>query len=294
MELRHLKYFLMVSKMKNYTHAAQNLHISQPAVTNAIKHLESEVGVKLLNRNTKRVTLTAQGEVFAERVENIMSQLYESVVEIKEMTNQIKLGLPPIIGAYLFPDIFTESKKVFNDFELTITEKGSLATLKMIEQGELDIGIIILPKNTASIDCIPLIRDEIKVCLSESHSLSHEAKIDFSMLKKEQIIIMTNEFVHNKIFYELCSSYNFMPNIILTTNKLNTVKSLIEKGVGLSLLMNLFVSDNPLIVKKPLTKSIEVTIGIVWKKNRYLSNGSTQFIDFIYSYFLAKSELPQK
>ncbi|MBO8168736.1 MAG: LysR family transcriptional regulator [Thermoanaerobacteraceae bacterium] len=286
MELRQLEYFYMVSKLKNFTHAAEKLHVSQPSVTNSINKLEEELGVQLLDRNTKRVSLTSQGKIFFKRVEKILQGINEAVSEIKNFDKgTIKLGLPPIIGAYLFPSIFLEFKKVYPYLELQVFEEGSLSTRTMLEKGQLDLGIIILPDHSEILNTIPLINEQIVVCLPPNHRLSQEKIISFSQLSNEKFILLRESYFHRKAILNECLKHGFSPNIVFSSNQIETVKALVASSIGISFLMCMAVNDNQKIIKVPLAEPIEISIGLAWKKDKHLSKASKTFIDFVRNYF---------
>ncbi len=289
MELRHLEYFHKVGKHKNFTHAAHSLHVSQPTVTNAVNQLEEELGVKLLYRNTKVVSLTHQGELFHKRVESILEEIQSSVDEVRQSNSKIKLGLPPMIGARVFPSIYLEIKNRFPGIDVEVMEKGSVSTCELLETGELDLGLIILPTNSNSLNMIPLIEEEIMVCMHPEHSLAKEKTICFSQLKHESFVALSEDFLHRKIMEEECEKHDFTPPIIFESHEVSTVKELVANGLGISLFMKLIVANRPDIVQVPLTQKVKLHIGIAWKKNKHLSQNCQQFIDYSESYFTGVS-----
>ena len=113
MELRQLEYFQMASRLKNITRAAERLRVSQPNITVAIKKLEAELGIQLFDRSQKQLSLTPEGTVFLGRVEVALRNIQDAVLEVNDykqlQKGTIKIGIPPMMGAYLFPKIFSSS-----------------------------------------------------------------------------------------------------------------------------------------------------------------------------------------
>ena len=102
MELRQLEYFLMVSDLASFTRAAERLYVSQPAVTNAVRSLEEELGIQLLDRSQRKVTLTAEGKIFYRHIQNIMQGISTTLNEINDLKSHnrghLTIGVTPLAG----------------------------------------------------------------------------------------------------------------------------------------------------------------------------------------------------
>ena len=285
MELRQLEYFQMVCSLNNITRAAERLHVSQPSITNAIKKLEAELGITLFDRRKKQISLTAEGRVFLSRVDDILKRVEDAVTEMQDYKElkkgNLKIGIPPMIGTYLFPHIFVNFKKLYPQIKLFIYEEGSLLTRKMIEKGELDLGIVIISELSKELDTLPISKSEILVCLSKDHYLSNRTELKFETLRDEPVIMLKEGFYHRHKIMESFKKLSIKPNIVLSSNQLDTIKSLLVQGVGISFLLKEIVENDGEIVSLPLKSPMEVIIGLAWKKNRYLSNASKGFIEFI-------------
>jgi len=285
MELRQLEYFQSVCRFNNITRAAQSLHVSQPSITNAIKKLEAELGITLFDRSKKQISLTIEGQVFLERVDDILRRIEDAITEMNDYgqlrKGNLKIGIPPMIGNYLFPHIFVNFKELYPQIELSLYENGSLSTRRMIEKGDLDLGIVIISEPSKQLETLPISQSEILVCLNKNHYLCSKANLNFEDLKNEPIIMLKEGFYHRQKIMEYFKEYNIKPNVVLSSNQLETIKSLLINGVGVSFLLKEIVEGDERIVSLPLKNPINVTIGLAWKKDRYLSNASKTFIEFI-------------
>jgi DNA-binding transcriptional LysR family regulator len=288
MELRQLEYFQMASRLNNLTRAAERLHVSQPNITVAIQKLETELGTSLFDRTQKQLALTPEGQLFLRRVDNALRELKDAVIEIddyKQMQKgRIQLGIPPMIGSYLFPRIFYGFQKLHPKLELSIVEEGSLAIHDKLDLGELDIGIVILANAPSSLNVLPLTRHQILVCLPPDHPLAKNTAIDIRDLRDEPLILLKEDSYHRRIILSEFDRHQFTPHIRLSSNQLNTIKSLVANGMGISFLLDVMTEKESALVGKPLTQPVYVEIGLAWKKDRYLSLASRAFIEFITSY----------
>ncbi len=285
MELRQLEYFQMVSRLNNITRAAERLHVAQPSITIAIQKLEDELGVLLFDRSQKQITLTAEGQVFLQHVDNILRSVQNAILEINDYKNlqkgSIKIGIPPMIGSFLFPEIFADFKKLYPNIELFMAEEGSLAIRKLLEEGELDLGIIIVSHTSPLLETLPITKGEILLCLPPDHPLSSFSSVSFGQLRQESFILLKEDTYHRQIIMEECKKHNFKPNIILSSSQIATILGLVTKGAGISFLLDVVARRNADITSLPLSEPLFIEIGLAWKKNKYLSKASRVFIEFI-------------
>lgn len=288
MELRQLEYFQKVSKYKNFTKAAEALHVSQPSVTNSIRKLEEELGVVLLDRNKKRVFLTEEGKIFLDRIEKILFDIDDTLVEIQDLKcldqGHIKLGLPPIIGAHFFPKMFIEFSKEHPNIHLQVSEEGSVNARQLIEEGELDLGLIILPKSAKNLETIEIFKNDIVLCVDKDHKLSEKKEVSFTELKDEDFILLKDDSFHRKAIMQKCQKNKVEPHVIFSSSQVETIKALVASGMGISFLLEMATRETKDIVAIPLVDTIETTIGLAWRKDKYLSKATQCFIDFIKNY----------
>lgn len=288
MELRQLECFYMASKLCNFTKAAEQLHISQPAVTKAIHCLETELNVRLFDRFQKKVTLTLEGQALLVQTERILSSVKEAVSEMSEFQNAhrglIKLGVPPMIGAYLFPNIIAKFKQLYPLIDFQVFEEGSVEIVSKVESGELDLAIAILPERKPSLRTIIIAKEEYVLCVHPRSPLTRYNSISFSQLKNEPFILLKpGNYQHQAILKE-CSNYNYSPDIILTSNHFKTIKGLVANGVGISFLMRMVAHEYPYAATIPLSKPLHCNIGLIWKDGRHLPQVYKTFISFVKEY----------
>lgn len=285
MDLRELEYFREVCRTGNFTRAATNLHVAQPCITSAVHKLESEFGVQLFLRTTKSVSVTKEGTFFLDRVEKLLSLTAEITQEMLDFNKlyrgSLKLGIPPQIGANLFPSFYTEFTTLYPKLNLSVLEEGSPAILHLIEKGEVDAGIMILPATLPNLNVHVIRYEPVVVCLSQQHPLSKQSIIDFNDLSDEKFILRKANSFHRELVLNECRKRNFTPNIVFTSDQIQTIKSLVANNVGIAFFMKMVVDDHPNIVPLYLADPLGVTIGLVWRKGKYISKATKAFIDFV-------------
>lgn len=287
MELRQLEYFVEVCRLKSFTHAARQLHVSQPSITNSLHKLECELGTKLLERSTKKVSLTRKGEQFFHQVSNILWSMNEAIREVQDQ-DVVQIGLPPIIGAQLFPDVFFHLHSQYPTIEFQVCEKGSVGIRNMLENGELDLGLIILPEKSETLHLIPLIDAQLLICLPKQHPLKVKRALKWKELENEQFIMLSEDYVHRQILRTECSKVGVTPTILFTSDKAETVKNMVAGGHGISMFMDLYMEDQKDTITVPLDPAIHIRIGLAWKKSKQISSSCTKTIQSISKYYIKK------
>ena len=284
MELRQLEYFQMSSRLKNITRAAERLRVSQPNITVAIKKLEAELGIQLFDRSQKQLSLTPEGAVFHNRIELALRNIQDAVLEVNDykqlQKGTIKIGIPSMIGAYLFPKIFSSFQRRYPHLDIYLYEEGSMAIREHLERDELDFGIVIISDASPNLQLLKMSTNQIVACVPEHHEL---VKQDFIHIKDmadtDLIMLKEGSFLRNLILQKLKSA-NVTPNIVLESNQIETIKGLVSSDVGLAFLLDFIIKDAPGIKGLPLSEPIFVDVGLAWKKDRYISKASQSFIDF--------------
>ena len=148
MNLNQLRYFLSVCRFGNITKASENMNISQPSVTIAIKEMENELGFQLFYRIHNRISLTPEGELFLKITEDFMSNhdnFYSTALDlgIKKSRN-LKIGIPSILGTFFLGKIVPAFNETYPDIHLEIHEVPTLIGVKMLEESDLDLFVGIM------------------------------------------------------------------------------------------------------------------------------------------------------
>jgi DNA-binding transcriptional LysR family regulator len=285
MDIRQLEYFEMVAKLNNITRAAEQLHVSQSTVTLAIQKLESELEILLFDRSQKHLLLTAEGHVFAQKISDILNRLNDVVGEINSYRQlkkgTIKVGVPPMIGSYLFPAILANFKKHYPYLQLSTVEEGSINLRRLLEKGELDIGIVNLYNPSSLLETITISKSQMVACLPLNHPLAKNSILSLTQLKNEDFILFKESAYNRNVILDECKKCNFTPNIILSSDQIETMKGLVAKGVGICFLIKEIAAKGKNFVSIPLIEPLPIEFGLAWKKDKYLSKASQAFIKFI-------------
>ena len=290
MELRQLEYFCAVSSLKNFTRAAQFLHVSQPSVTKAIQSLEAELKLTLIDRSRKHVCLTDAGQVFLNHVKKILDDLKAAKISMERFQNKeagiIRLGVPPMVESYLFPNFFMKLQSAKPEIFIELQEcSTSIEVQERLESGTLDLGIVYLKAGEILEDSMTILDDEFYLCLSKNHELSKSKRISFQSLRDEKFIVQPTGTFQNAMTMQRSSSAGFSPKILLTTSQLKTIKELVSNGAALALLPRFAITPEANLQALPVHPSIKFSIAITWSKLKGLSPICMRFLKVIESLF---------
>ena len=284
MELRQLEYFQMASRLKNITRAAKRLRVSQPNITVAIKKLEAELGIQLFDRSQKQLSLTPEGTVFLDRVNTALRCLNDALIEVNDFKQLqkgvIKIGIPPMMGAFLFPKIFSGFQSRHPSLDVLLFEEGSISILEMLDRDELDFGIVITSDASPSLNILPMTRSQLVVCVPTSSPLAEKTAISNDDIANSSLIVMKQGSYLRQIVQERLRSVNVTPNIALESGQITTIKGLVAHDVGIAFLLDFIANDTDELRTIPLEEPIFVDIGLAWKRDRYVSKAAQAFIDF--------------
>ena len=284
MELRQLEYFQMASRLRNITRAAERLRVSQPNITVAIKKLEAELGIQLFDRSQKQLSLTPEGAVFLNRVELALRNIQDAVLEVNDykqlQKGTIKIGVPPMMGAYLFPRICSSFQRRYSHLDIFMHEEASMSIREQLERDELDFGIIISSGASHHLQLLPMSKNQILCCVPEDSPLASKKSLSLQDVTDSKIVMLKEgSFLRQTILGKMKDA-NITPNIVLESNQIVTLKGLVASGVGITFLLDMVAGNEPGMKAIPLAEPLFVDVGLAWKKDRYISKAAQSFIDF--------------
>jgi DNA-binding transcriptional LysR family regulator len=285
MDLRQLEYFQMVGKLHSITRAAEHLHVSQSTVTLAIQKLEESLDIQLFDRSQKQLSLTTEGHVFLQSVSDILNRLQDATAELQEyrqlQKGTLRVGVPPLIGSFLFPEILAEFTIRYPKLQLSTIEESSFAIRQLLERGELDLGIVNLYQPSPLLETLPITTEQLVACLPLSHPMANNTTIAIEQLRDEQFILFKEGAYNRHVILEECKQHGFVPNILLSSDQIETIKGLVVKEVGIAFLIHAVTSRNHDFAAIPLANPLYLQFGLAWKKEKYLSKAAQAFIKFI-------------
>jgi DNA-binding transcriptional LysR family regulator len=290
MDVHHLKYFIEVACQRSFSKAATTTHVSQSAISKMVKDLEIQLGVTLLNRNSKSVQLTDAGAIFLAQAQQVVSMFDNLTIqfenEYKLEKGKILIGLPPITEATTFAQLLGEFKKKYSKIELVLYEHGSKKIARKIQDGTLDIGIICHTPDLEIYEAFSLTNDPLYVIVHTDNPLSKLSEIDMKSLVTESFVLYQDDFsLHDKIIEE-CKLSGFEPKIVFETSQRELMIQTVSANLGIAFLPSKLCSElNSKLMAVPLVRpQIWLQMSVIWKKGRCLSHAAQLWLSFAKAY----------
>lgn len=285
MELRQLELFLEVATTLNFTRAAENQHIAQPAISKSIQKLEQELQLTLIDRSSKQISLTPEGLVFLHHVREILTKVNDMKTEMNELRGlekgEIRIGLPSMIGSYFFPPIIKNFKKAYQHLQISVVEEGSMQIQRLVERKEIDLGIIVIDEPPEELNYFPLLHEEMVVCAPKSHPFAHKPFISYHELIHEPLVLFKEGYFQRHLIQQSSKMTGVAPNVTFTSNQLSLIQSLVREGLGITLFLRTVARSDPALTAIPLHPPAFLQLAVAWSKHSYLSLASQALIDFI-------------
>lgn len=291
MELRQLQYTIQIAEERNFSRAADKLHIAQPSLSQQLSKLEQELGVKLFQRNTSSVELTHAGASFIEHAQKILDaveQLRQEMDDISQLrAGRVVIGSMPITGSHLLPYVLPAFKETYPEIQVNLLEDTSLNLEKLTAGGGTDLSLLSLPLQEASLTYEPIGEELIDLAVPPGHPLAeleHDPEgVALERLKDEPFIVLKKGQGFRTITIDLCKSAGFEPNVVFESNNIETVQSLVAAGMGITFVPRFIARAKrseliPIYV--PLADPVPSrTLVIAYRKGRYLSKAAEAFIE---------------
>ncbi len=285
MKIAQLEYFCAATRLQSITRAAEELYVTQPAISSAIKELEKEFNVKLFIRNKNHLYLTQEGEAFYQKAQDLLEhykQTKELFSDLGQNVHAIKIGIPPLLSTIFFPKMLIDFREKYPNIPIELYEYGSLRATTLTQEGVLDLAIVNASfYHKSKVNVLPIMNDHIVFCVSRHHRFAKEKSITLNQLIDEPMILFNTDSVLNKILQAEFDKAKARPNIILQASQLYTIKNFIKENLGGAFLYSSLIQNDPNIVGIPITPIITQEIGLIWRKDNYVSSNAEKFIQFI-------------
>ncbi|UUZ96027.1 LysR family transcriptional regulator [Paenibacillus sp. P25] len=241
MELRQLQYALQIAVDKNFSRAAEKLHIAQPSLSQRLSKLEKEIGVLLFQRTTNSVEVTYAGSLFVEKAQKILDmveQLKQEMEDISQMRKgKLVVGDLPITGAHVLPLVLPVFQERYPEIDVHLVEDTTANLEQLTASGQADISLLSLPLGDDALTYEPVIEEEIVLAVPPQHPLSRRPNtkpVDLAALSGESFIALKKGQGFRKITIDLCEQAGFIPNIVFESSNIETVQSLVAAGMGIA------------------------------------------------------------
>ena len=243
MELRHLRYFVTVAEELHFGRAAEKLHISQPPLSTQIRSLEEDLGVTLLHRTQRHVSLTQAGHAFLLEARQILARLEQAVLVTRRASRgeigELVIGFISVADYNVLPAVLRQFRQRFPLVNLTLRESTTDAQIRDLIDGRIDVGFVLPPTDEPALESICIVREPLVVALPERHPLAHRAgKLALAKLRDAPFILFPRPMAPGLYddVVSFCRAAGFSPRVEQEAIQMQTIVSLVSAELGVALI----------------------------------------------------------
>ncbi|MDF1810505.1 MAG: LysR family transcriptional regulator [Phycisphaerales bacterium] len=282
MELRTMRQISAIAEHKHMTRAAQELGVSQPALSAALRKLEEEVGTELFHRTGHGVELTEAGRVFIEHAQITLraaAQTREAVRSLVGLeTGSIRVGAGATATGYLLPSAIHSVRDEYPGLRFSIREAGSSAVADGVISGELDLGIVTLPVIHPRSDELMILReitDELRLIVPKGHRLDGKRSFQWSDLEGEAVVAFEAGSAVREMIDTAAIKHGVNLEVVMELRSIESIVQMVNAQIGVG-----FVSKYGLPDKAGLRArgdELKRGLGIIRRRDRFLSHAAGAF-----------------
>lgn len=275
MDIQNIRAFLAVAECESFSRAADKLFITQPAISKRIAALEDSLDCQLFDRLGKTVQLTQAGRALIPSYQRIINEIDESKRIISNLrskvSGQLNFGTSHHIGLYRLPPVLRDYTSHYPEVELDIQFMDSEQAAALILKGNIELALITLPDNIEPpLTTIPVWTDNMECVVSKDHSLAKQKYISIKQLSEHGVLLQAQS-THTRDIINQALKLNPKIKIIMESNYLETIKAMIQNGLGWGVLPDSMI-DNSLHRLKIKGVSMKRQLGVLLHASRTLSS----------------------
>ncbi|HJC50218.1 MAG TPA: LysR family transcriptional regulator [Candidatus Anaerostipes avistercoris] len=286
MEIQQLYYYMELCRHENFTEAGYACNMTQGALSKQIKKLETELGVTLIRRNTRKFELSAEGEEFLKYARK-MTDLYEEMLSQIQKKREIRIGSMPVLAPYHFARIMADFHEKHPDIQLIVDEKKGRDILEDADSYDFMILRESIIKEKEKFRFHPLYEDRLCAVVYEDHPLAERKEIQLKELEGEIFVFPLKGSGSYEFFYDSCHKAGFVPDIQYEFPQANTIMSFVKEHVGITVTFTKVFEEVSLscqgIRMIPLTDDFRSPISLIYPRKQPLDPAEKMFLKYIRS-----------
>ena len=287
--LRHFRFFVAVAESGQVSKAAAALFTSQPAVTEAIKTLETDIGVKLFNRSPRGVTLTYEGAIFLQHAQSVLAAAADAMLAPQQvrhdMTGEFTLACTHTVAGYFVTPLLTRFRRIFPSIKINLVERDRPEIERRIVSGEVDIAVCLLSplQNLDQLETELLVSSKRRLWLPANHPLLERKRVALRDIQSEPYVMLTIDDAE-KTTRSYFEGAGCQPNVIFRTSSMEAIRSLVAEGYGITILSDMVYRPWSLDGARLAATSISdpvpnMDIGLAWNRQVALKRDAKAFFD---------------
>jgi len=289
MELRHLRYFLAVGEALNFTKAASRLRVAQPALSRQVQDLEDEIGVDLLRRSPRGVTLTAEGKLFLEEVRELLERADESVAKVRALARgeygELHVGYAPTPSVELLPPALAAFQKIAPRVKVVLHDLAGDELVAGLLDGSLELAIMVEDTDERTVEIAFETLRRIKFCaaMAPGHAYARKKHLTLAEVTTQPLIgLRRRDYAeYYRILDRLFAGEKTKPKVTVECDSSTSMLTELETGSGIAIVSELFrhVAGKRLVYR-PLSNATEThNIGVARAKKGDVTPAGEKFCE---------------
>ncbi|AUX94310.1 LysR family transcriptional regulator [Mixta gaviniae] len=275
--LRQLRVFVAVAQQGSFSQAGQAIGLSQSAVSHSIKELETEMGIRLLDRTTREVLLTDAGQQLATRLERLLEELNTTLLDARSFGQQrsgtVRVAASQTISAHLMPQCLAASQLNYPEIKVMLRDRPQQWVVQSVRNAEVDFGIVVGPLAADEFESQPILDEPFLLLCRQDDDLAQAEAIRWQMLNGRTLVLQDYASGSRVLIDEALRQQRVSAEIVQEIGHPTTLYPMVEAGIGISILPALALplpAGRPLTVRR-LLPEINRTLMLIRRKNRSLT-----------------------
>ena len=286
MTLKQLKAFLVLARTLNYANAANELCLSQSALSLSIKTLEEELGGKLFKRNTRRVEITTEGQSLIPYAKKLLANWEDMEKDVKQRfklnRGTLNIASMPFATHAVLPEVMHDFAQQHPNISFSIHDITNEKIIEKVQEGIFEIGICFEPKANDQLIFQPIFNEDFLALLPKHHVLAKQKSVTWLELCSCPFVTLQNPSIIRHVIEEHCAALQVVLDLKVECHQISSLSHFVAYGMGVSAIPRHF--QKFLDLEKNVLVEIEdnqaqLAVGIIYKKDYELSNMSSQFIE---------------
>jgi LysR family carnitine catabolism transcriptional activator len=290
--IKQIRAFLAVVKVNSFVEASELLHLSQPALSTAIKNLEETVGGKLLARSTRTLALTPEGELFLPVAKRLSTDFDTAFIELHELFSlkrgNLSLAAMPSFASTHLPQHLLSFNKAHPAIKVKIHDVIAEDAVEMVQTGKVEFAISFDPDRLEDLNFETLFQDRFVAAFPKSHPLMKVKQVTWQHLVEYPFITLKRPSSIRLLMDNIVAEHNLLLNVMFESNQLATVVQMVATELGVSAVPSLYKQQMQVLnieYRELSSPIISRRVGIITRRRHALSKTAQAFVELLRKYY---------
>lgn len=285
--LRQLDIFIAIVEENGFSAAGEKLRLAQPAVSIAVRKLEDSLGVRLLERPGRGITLTREGLLFLRRARAIRNQIAETELEMTRLraleSGHMTIGAPPMVAGYLLPGLIETFLARHPGVRIKVVQSGAEQIADKVRGGEVDLGFVADWRMAEELETFLIEHHPMAACVPPRSPLARVKTVSWKALFEQPLVLFPKGFYQRARVDEAAARLGVRPNIVLEAESVELIAAMVRAGRGVSTMLAATARAQPGILSRALPPEAMVPVSLCRRAGMLSSHAADAFCEMIRS-----------